>query len=559
MILKQLFLLLYITLFSFAGETIVFTPDEQAYLKSKKEITACINPKGLPLYGYENGRNTGILAETMFLLEKKIPIPFRYIHVENWEECIELSKHRKVDISAMIITSPNRHTHLTASKKVLEGSIGIATKIKEPLLPDMHEMNNKKVALLKAQASVNAFVKHKFPDIKTVMVDSMEEGLEMVAKGKVYGYADDTYSLAYYILKLHSNELKIMERINKNPFGVSVGIRSDEPELVSAMNRVIGSIDEQQFKDIVHHWIAVHVEKDFDYTFLLKIAAPFLLVLLVSLYWVRKLMKEVAKRKEVQEALNVLNENLASEISSKIQEIHYKDAILQEKTKLASMGEMIGAIAHQWRHPLSVLHINLETLEDDYDGGKINKAFLKQHIEDNSVIIQYMSRTIDDFQNFYKIDKEKVQFDVMEKIESTLALQFNLLKKNNIKIIKEGESFTVCGYPSEFQQVILNIISNAKDALLGKKVKEPYIKIKVFSNDAEGTIVISDNAEGVEVENLTKVFEPYFTTKDNKGGTGLGLYISKMIVEKNMHGNLSIANKDEGSEVLITLEKEKDV
>lgn len=265
----------------------------------------------------------------------------------------------------------------------------------------------------------------------------------------------------------------------------------------------------------------------------------------------------MTKRKKAEEELKNFNTNLETEISSKIQEIHYKDAMLLEKTKLAAMGEMIGAIAHQWRHPLSILHINLETLEDHYDEGKIDKTFLKQHIQKNSGIIQYMSKTIDDFQNFYKIDKEKVQFDVMEKIESALALQLNLLEKNNIKIIKEGESFTVCGYPNEFQQVILNIISNAKDALLEKKIKEPYIKIKVYSNDAEGSIAICDNAEGIEVEKLAKVFEPYFTTKDDKGGTGLGLYISKIIIEKNMHGHLSISNKDAGSEILITLKKEK--
>lgn len=559
MILKQLFLLLHITLFSFAGESIAFSQDEQNYLKSKKEITACINPKGLPLYGYENGQNTGILAETMFLLEKKIPVPFRYVPVKTWEECIALSKAKKVDISAMIITSPNRHTHLKASKKVLEGSVGIATKIQEPLLQDLAEVGNKKVALLKAQAGVNAFVKHKLPDINIVMVDSIEEGLEMVVKGKVYGYADDTYSLAYYILQLHSNELKILERINEDPLSVSVGILKGDLELVSVMNRVIDSIDEQQFKDIVHHWISVRVEKGFDYTLLVKIASVFLLILLVSLYWVRKLTKEVAKRREIQNELKVLNENLASEVSYKMKEIHYKDAMLMEKTKLAAMGEMIGSIAHQWRRPLSTLHINLETLEDDYDEGKIDKTFLKEHIEKNSEIIQYMSKTIDDFQNFYKIDKEMVQFDVMEKIESALALQLNQLDKNGIKVIKEGASFIVFGYPREFQQVILSIISNAKDALLENDIKDPYIKIKVSSNNTDGMVSICDIAGGIEAENLAKVFEPYFTTKDDKGGTGLGLYISKMIIEKNMHGHLSISNKDEGTEVLITLGKEKDV
>jgi signal transduction histidine kinase len=457
----------------------------------------------------------------------------------------------------MILASPNRHTHLIPTHKVIEGSIGIATKINEQLHNDLAEISFKKVALLHGQTSISQYVKHNFPNLTIVMVDSIEEGLKMVARGKVYGYADETFSLAYHILRLYSNELKIMERINKTPLHGSLGIRKDEPQLLHIMNKAIDSTDEQEIRDIIHDWISVRVEKGFDYTFLAEIVFFLLVILLVSLYWIRRLLREVTKRKEAEHELKKFNENLEKEISSKIQEIHYKDAMLLEKTKLASMGEMIGSIAHQWRRPLSTLHINIEMLEEDYKEGKIDKKFLDKYIEKNSGIIQYMSKTIDDFQNFYKIDKAKVQFGVMEKIESTLALQLNQLEKNGIKIIKEGDSFTVCGHPSEFQQVILNIISNAKDALLENKIKEPYIKIKVFSNDTEGGITICDNAGGIEAEKLAKVFEPYFTTKDDKGGTGLGLYISKMIIEKNMHGHLSINNKDEGSEVLITLKKEK--
>ena len=253
------------------------------------------------------------------------------------------------------------------------------------------------------------------------------------------------------------------------------------------------------------------------------------------------------------EELKKFNENLEKEISSKIKELHYKDAMLLEKTKLASMGEMLGTIAHQWRRPLSILHINIEMLEEDYKEGKVDKQFLDEYIENNNSIIQYMSKTIDDFQNFYKIDKKKIPFDIMEKIKSVSDLKLNQLEENGIQITKEGESFTVLGYPNEFQQVILNILSNAKDALLEKEIKNPMIKIVVSSDKDKGYISMSDNAGGIDEKMINKIFEPYFTTKEQNGGTGLGLYISKMIIEKNMHGELSISNKGEGCEVLITL------
>ena len=558
MILKQLFLLFVITLFSCASEVIIPTQDEQNYLKEKKEITLCFSPKGLPLFGYKEGQNVGILPEVMSLVEKEIPLPFRYVPVETWKECIELSKENKVDIAAMIINTPNKHLHLIPSHKVIDGFIGIATKINEPFFHDLHNLDTQKVAFIKGQVSVQQYVKHKFPNLNVVLVDSIEEGLKLVAEGKVYGYADETYSLAYNILHLYNNELKIMSRVNETPIGGCIGVHKDKVELLGIINKAVDKVDEEEIRKIVHSWISVRVENGFNYTLLMQIVSFLLIILIVSLYWVRKLFKEVSKRKDVEQELKNFNENLEKDISLKIQELHYKDAMLLEKTKLAAMGEMLGSIAHQWRRPLSTLHINVEMLEEDYKEQNIDKDFLEQFISKNTEIIQYMSHTIDDFQNFYKIDKEKRVFDVMKKIQSVFDLQLNQLEQSGIQIIKEGESFTVLGFPSEFQQVILNLISNAKDALMENDIKNPFIKIKFFSDDSKGCIQILDNAGGIDVKTVDKVFEPYFTTKEKYGGTGLGLYMSKMIIEKNMNGELSISNSEDGCEVLIMLHKERD-
>lgn len=556
MIFKQLFFFFLFTLFSYSHDTITLTQNEQNYLKEKKEITLCFSPKGLPLFGYKDGENIGILAEIMHLLEKNIPIPIRYIPVPNWETCVELSRKKEVDISGIIVTSPNEHTHLIPSKKVISAYIGIATKINEPLFNDMTELKNQKIAFLKGQKSINKYVQHLIPELTVIMVDSVQDGLELVAKGKVYGYVDETYTLAYYILNLYSNELKVMEKINKTPISGSVGVLKDEPHLLSIINKSIESVDEQMIRDIVHNWIAVRVEKGFDYTLLAQVSSFLLVIVLVSLYWIRRLLQEVKKRTRVEDKLKKFNENLEKEISSKVEEIHYKDAMLLEKTKLAAMGEMIGSIAHQWRRPLSTLHINVEMLEEDYKENKIDHEFLEKFIKKNSEIILYMSHTIDDFQNFYKIDKEKRLFDVMEKIKAVSDLKLNQLEENGIQITKEGESFNVLGYPSEFQQVIVSLLSNAKDALLENNIKKPIIQIKLSADAQKGYIQISDNAGGIDDRIIDKVFEPYFTTKEQNGGTGLGLYISKMIIENNMKGTLSLSNKDACSVILITLDKE---
>jgi signal transduction histidine kinase len=558
MIFKSLFLLFILIFFSYANERITLTQNEKNYLKEKKEITICFSSKGLPLFGYKDGQNIGILPEVMALVEKNIPLPFRYVPVKTWKECIELSKEKKVDIAAMIISSPNRHVHLIPSHKVLDGFIGIATKINEPYFQDLYNLDTQKVAFIKGQISIQRYVKHKFPNLNVVLVDSIEEGLKLVAEGEVYGYADETYSLAYNILHLYNNELKVMNRVNETPISASIGVYKDEIELLNIINKAVDVVDEKEIRDIIHSWISVRVENRFDYTLLIQIVSFLFVVLFVSLYWVRKLLKEVDRRKEVEQKLQDFNDNLEKNISLKVQEIHYKDAMLLEKTKLAAMGEMIGSIAHQWRRPLSTLHINIELLEEDYKEQKIDKYFLEQFIKQNSEIIQYMSRTIDDFQNFYKIDKEKKVFDVMKKIQSVTDLQLNQLEQSGIEITKEGTSFTVLGFPSEFQQVILNLIGNAKDALIENKIENPTIKVKLFSDDSKGYIKISDNAGSIDEKIVDKIFEPYFTTKEKDGGTGLGLYMSKMIIEKNMQGELSFSNNEEGSEVLILLDKERD-
>ncbi len=553
---RKFLLLLLTTIFSFAQNTTLFSDSQKKYLKEKKEITACFSPKGLPLFGYKDGKNIGILPEVMSLLEKKIPIPIRYISVKSWKECVELGEKGEVDISSVIVTSPNSHKHLIASNKIIEVDLGIATKINEPFLDNLLLIDTKKIAFLKGQISIIEYTKHTFPNITIVMVDSIEEGLKLVSEDKVYGYIDDTYSLAYHILNLYSNEFKILDRINKNPISGSIGILKEETELLSIINKVIEDINEQDVRDIVHKWIAVRVESGFDYTLLFQIASFLLAILLVSLYWVRRLLKEIRRRKEAESELKHFNENLEQEISSKVQELRHKDAMLLEKTKLAAMGEMLGSIAHQWRRPLSVLHINIEMLVQDYKEEKIDQKFVEEFKKSNSEIIQYMSQTINDFQNFYKIDKEKVIFDVIEKIKSATALQLNQLEKKSIEISTQGESFSLLGYPNEFQQVILNLISNAENAFVDKTIKNPHIKITLFSDTHYGYISIYDNAGGIEAEIIEKIFDPYFTTKEKDGGMGLGLYISKMIIEKNMNGTLDISNQEEGVTVLIKLKKE---
>ena len=230
-----------------------------------------------------------------------------------------------------------------------------------------------------------------------------------------------------------------------------------------------------------------------------------------------------------------------------------KDKLLSEQSKLATMGEMIGAIAHQWRQPLNALAGYIQFIEDDYNDNLVDKKYIKEFVSKNMGFINFMSNTIDDFRNFFKIDKERTNFSVRQKILTTSKITNLGLKNNNIKLLIENEDFIAYGFPNEFQQVILNIINNAKDHIVQSKIQNGKIKIVI---DKKGTIEIIDNAGGIPTDIIHRIFEPYFTTKEQGSGTGIGLYMSKKIIEDNMKGELSVCNTTDGANFKITLRSE---
>ncbi|MEA1983432.1 MAG: PAS domain-containing sensor histidine kinase [Campylobacterota bacterium] len=245
---------------------------------------------------------------------------------------------------------------------------------------------------------------------------------------------------------------------------------------------------------------------------------------------------DVTERKELELSLE---EEVKLQTAQNIKQ----HELLQQQSKMAAMGEMIGAIAHQWRQPLNELGLSIQNLKYDYKAGAIDEAFIKEFIAYNRNTIMFMSRTIDDFRSFFRVDKEKHEFGVKETTESTVAMLSAQIKSHDINIEVSGDEFVYSGYKSEFQQVILNLINNAKDALLENNTLNPLIKIQVEDN----FLSVADNAGGISEDITKRVFEPYFTTKEQGKGTGMGLYMSKMIIEENMDGKLSVKNGDDGA------------
>jgi len=255
-----------------------------------------------------------------------------------------------------------------------------------------------------------------------------------------------------------------------------------------------------------------------------------------------------------KQELKKLTETLNEKVKLQVTNIRKKDAMLIQQSKLAAVGEMIGAIAHQWRQPLNALSIRIGTLEEYYDLKQIDKKFITEFIKSNTYTIQFMSDTIENFRNFFKPNKDASDFSILKSIEDVISIQKEVLEHHGIKINLDIEDFKIHGFQNEFKQVILNLLSNAKDALISNNNNDSIIDIKTETKLGIGLIIISDNGGGIDKNIIDRIYEPYFTTKEEGSGTGIGLYMSKMIIEKNMHGILDVKNIENGTR--FTIQKE---
>lgn len=271
------------------------------------------------------------------------------------------------------------------------------------------------------------------------------------------------------------------------------------------------------------------------------------------------LENEIAERVEAQRRLAVkqqqledLNRTLEQRVLEEVARNREKDHLMIQQGRQAAMGEMIGNIAHQWRQPLNALGLLIQDILHAHTYGELNGDYLSRSVRDGMEIIKHMSRTIDDFRNFFRPGKEKEFFLLRGPLEKAISYVEASFRDNHISITLDAKDVgEIKGYANEYAQVVLNILNNAKDALIEREIADPRVEIRVFSEEGKSVVTITDNAGGINEDIMEKIFEPYFTTKEQGRGTGIGLYMSKTIIEKNMMGKLSVRNTGDGAEFRI--------
>jgi len=245
---------------------------------------------------------------------------------------------------------------------------------------------------------------------------------------------------------------------------------------------------------------------------------------------------------------------LEQSVQEQTRELDQKNQMLILQDRMAVMGEMISNIAHQWKQPLNILGLVIQQLPILYDTGEFSSELLKQNTAISMRLIEQMSQTVDDFRNFFRTDKEIVAFSVNRVITRTLSLIEKSFQEQRIGIdLKTEGDPTVNGYPNEYAQVLLNLFINARDALVEHKIDDAWISLRAFTEGDKAVLTITDNAGGIAEENLGKLFDAYFTTKGPEKGSGIGLFMSKTIIEKSMGGRLTVRNTGSGAEFRIEI------
>jgi len=250
------------------------------------------------------------------------------------------------------------------------------------------------------------------------------------------------------------------------------------------------------------------------------------------------------------------NKNLEEEVKKQLLELREKDKLLIAQSKLAAVGETLAHIAHQWKQPLSQINSVVLNIEADFEEKKLTQNKLEDHLNEIEKLTFYMSDTITSFNNYLQPSDKKEVFSMKDAFDDAFELIYKLLESKRIvcKLHIEKDSL-IKGVKKEFVQALLVLLNNAKDVLEERNIKNKKISIEIYPENNNAILKITDNAGGINDKYFDKIFDAYFTTKPHSQGTGHGLCMAKMIIEKSMHGFLSVQNEKEGASFCISLKE----
>jgi len=526
-----------------------FTDAQKSYLKKLTALKYCANPNWSPVEFVENGKPKGISIDTLKAVADRLEKPLKYIPTDSWYMSQEYLRLGKCDILPSAAKTKEREKYALFTRAYLHYPIAIVTRKEYPMVTDFSTIANKTMSRKKG-SGLSQILRDRYPKLKIIDTKGYVEAFDMVKSKKVYFTVATLPILSEYRNRYGFDGLKIAGYLDLK-MDLSIAVNRKKRVLYEIIDRVLADIPEETHKLINDKWTSAPREiKTPDYALLGKIIGIFLIITIAGIFAYLKLYRLNRKIKQLN---STLEERVKVEVAKNIE----KDRMMLAQNRLAKMGEMIAMIAHQWRQPLNNLSLLTQSLVFQCRKEKLDKDKVEDFYRKSLELIHQMSETIDDFRNFFKPDRQKKHFVVNDVVNNLYSIMEPLLEREDIHLIIEAkEHIELEGYPNEFGQALLNLINNAKDAIIERDAKIREIRVEAKKDRDKILISIEDYAGGIEPDIVDKICEPYFSTKSDKNGTGLGLYISKMVIEKHMGGILRLVNAEEGVrfEIIFPLE-----
>lgn len=511
-------ILLSLQLFSYDER---FTQEENRWIDENPVIDYVGDPAWLPFEGYDiQGNYTGIVPELLDLASERSPLTFRHLKTDSWDASLEAVKSAQVMMISQSQNS-NAHTSLLFTKSFFKTPVVIVMQEGESYVSSLYQIREKKIGLTDNKTTT-PILKKNYADISFFTYSNVEDGLNALALGEIDAFLCSLPLAGYKIAKMQLSNLRIVGK-SEAEVELGFGVNSNYPVLHAILNKMITNRSEVDVQRVLSKWTRQEYVEKVDYTALYVTLAVFAFISLTGTLFYFRLKHESKARLDAQSTM------------------------LQQQSKMASMGEMMDAVAHQWKQPLNALSMYSDLFKSDFEEGKVDKAYVDDMLEGVQVQINHMISTLNEFRNFFRPTGDILDFNLSKAVESTLFLVKDEFMKNSISMdVDVDPTLALRGNENEFKHLILNIINNAKDAFNEHSLSGRLIKIIGTGDEERIYLSIQDNAGGIPEGVIDHIFEANVTTKEAGEGTGIGLYMSEQIIKK-MGGRIAVVNVDDGA------------
>jgi signal transduction histidine kinase len=527
----------------------LLTPKEQEYLKSKRRVRVCYHADHFPVESEGDRGAEGIAIDVIQAIIQRLDVHSTYVSAASRSDAYRLLREKQCDLLSAASKTEGNYNDLLFTRPYLSYSAVIVVRKGEPTISSLDQIQDRVYAAWEGNPLLDQ-LKHHHPNLKVRYKKNPREALQAVRKSEAYYTVVPEEIYTFFQEEDGGNDL-IIAGYAPVQGDLSIAVARNTPELFGIINKVLKAIPAEAYRAISDKWIKSAIVRKTNYFAILEILA-------VSFLVIGAILLAYRRQSKLKRHIEELNATLENRIKEALEKNEEQQIMMLHQDRLARMGEMVSMIAHQWRQPLNNLSLVNQLLISKHEKGKLDNEAIAYFRDNSKSQIEQMSETIDDFRNFYKIEKEKRSFCVGDVIKELIDHALILFKKSgvNIDYVSEG-CLMFEGYPNELKHAVLNIMSNAREALVEQEIEPKVIRMVVFRSSQDGletiNITIEDNAGGIPQEICEKIFEPYFSTKSEKNGTGLGLYMAKVIIVDHMHSQIDVEQTEKGTRFTIRL------